>query len=69
MNAIVFILAGIGAVWVVGRVSRRSPNHPIHAVPRALRNKTVPTSTNGTWEETAQISGSLVAGDGGGEGN
>jgi len=26
------ILAIIGAVWIVGRLSRRSPNHPINSI-------------------------------------
>lgn len=63
------VAAVVIGVWVAGRLSRRSPNHPINSVPRILATyqPAQPAATNGSWQETAQIPGSLVAGEGGGE--
>lgn len=64
------LLAIIAGVWVIGRLSRLSPNHPVNSIPpiiATLQVSSQPAPVNGTWQETAQIQGSLVAGDGGGE--
>lgn len=59
----------IVGIWIAGRLSRRSRNHPLHAIPRvlAVEQPSQPAPSNGTWQETAQIPSSLVAGEGGGE--
>jgi hypothetical protein len=68
MRALTTILAVIGGVWVVGRISRRSPNHPANAIPQLLPiAKPQAYPVDGTFQETAQIQGSLIAGEGGGE--
>jgi hypothetical protein len=62
------VLAVFGVLWIVGRLSRRSRNHPIHAVPELIaRNQAQPVLINGPSQETAQIAGSMVCGEGGGE--
>ena len=63
------ILAVIGGVWIVGRISRRSPYHPVNAIPSLIPvvQPQQPAPVHGTWQETANMPGSLVAGEGGGE--
>jgi hypothetical protein len=69
MNALATILAVLGGVWLVGRISRRSPNHPVNSIPLLMPQvqPQQPAADNGTWQETANLPGSLVAGEGGGE--
>jgi hypothetical protein len=69
MRTLGTILAVIGGVWVVGRISRRSPNHPINAIPALIPVASSETvyPVDGPSQETAQIQGSLIAGEGGGE--
>lgn len=63
-----WIIAGIAGLWVVGRISRRSPHHPINFVPPQVSKANIPgTPQISSAEETYQIPGGLVAGDGGGE--
>lgn len=75
------ILAVIAGVWIVGALSRRSPNHPANALGLQLKFQigTVPVDPNpnrsfddlsfpyGPGQETAQIPGAVVMGEGGGE--
>lgn len=63
------VLAVIGTLWIVGRLSRRSPHHPANAIPALLPDviSNQPAPVNGTWQETAQIQGSVILGEGGGE--
>jgi hypothetical protein len=62
------ILAVIGGVWLVGRLSRRSPNHPANLISDLLNQEVEqPYPVNGPQQETAQIQGSIVLGEGGGE--
>ena len=62
------ILAIVGAVWIVGRISRRSPHHPLNSVPtRIARAAALSIPQTSSSQETAQIQGGLVAGEDGGE--
>jgi len=64
------ILAVIGGLWIVGRLSRRSLNHPINSVTAAIRvnaSQRDAYPVNGPTSETAQIQGSIILGEGGGE--
>lgn len=64
----VTVFAVIGVLWVVGRISRRSPNHPVNAVPVLLvQQREYAAAPSDPGQETAQIQGSLVVGEGGGE--
>lgn len=65
MRALGVILAVVGGVWIIGRVSRLSPNHPVNAVPALLpvSSPSQPSTVNGTWQETAQLPGELIAGE------
>lgn len=66
------VLAAFGVLWLVGRISRRSPNHPANSVPQLLSQ--VPEvqfrldATAAGADETAQIQGSMILGEDGGEG-
>jgi hypothetical protein len=62
------VLAVIGGLWVVGRLSRRSANHPANLIPDLLgRDPQQPYPVDGPQQETAQIQGSIILGEGGGE--
>lgn len=64
------VLLVIGGLWLVGRISRRSPNHPANAVPALLAQQPAQVSFSGSVtaaDETAQIQGSMILGEGGGE--
>lgn len=69
MRTLGTILAIIGGVWVVGRISRRSPNHPANLLPSLIPTvqPQQPANTEGTWQETANIPSSMILGEGGGE--
>ncbi len=65
------ILAIIGGLWVVGRLSRLSDGHPLKAIRIKIattQGAAQPYPFHGPAEETAQISGGFVVGEGGGEG-
>jgi hypothetical protein len=84
LNPLIFVIAGVGGLWVVGRLSRQSPAHPVNAVPKAY-GPGINEAPGGVYheydltpidqwldsltpgEETAQISGVMIAGEGGGE--
>lgn len=83
MKTIGMVLAVIGGVWIVGRLSRLSPNHPTNALGFQLKISVGGADAYiaqppdyqdmglypslGPGEETAQISGGIVIGEGGGE--
>jgi hypothetical protein len=65
----IWILAAIAGLWSVGRISRRSPHHPINSVPPQVARANIQAMPmQSSAQETAQISGGLVAGEDGGEG-
>jgi len=83
MKTLGTILAVIGGVWVIGRLSRRSPNHPVNSIgfqltvnaglaPKNVAPPVAPADDGdnfpyGPGQETAQIQTTLVIGEGGGE--
>jgi len=83
MKTLGIVLAVIGGVWIVGRLSRLSPNHPANALGFQLKISVGGGEAYiaqrpdyqdmglypslGPGDETAQIAGGFVVGDGGGE--
>jgi hypothetical protein len=65
-----YVALGFVGLFFLGRLSRRSAAHPVNAVPATIASSAVyedsPESSD-PMLETAEIPGSMILGEGGGE--